>query len=193
VILVHAVFHRDSLRPGGLRGLHRKLYYHLLCNLERRIYKNPRIVLAAVSRHTAGQLKYYFGRNDVTLIPNGVDPAHFSPDAAAAMRQKGRHELQCSPEDFVVLLVGNDWRNKGLKKRLRSDKTSRFDYSSWARTSKAHSVQLPIIWEFPIASSFSRRCRTSEYFIPPPTFSPRLRLRILSICRCWKRCLAGSP
>jgi UDP-glucose:(heptosyl)LPS alpha-1,3-glucosyltransferase len=125
VILVHAVFHRvaelQQSRPSkGLRGLHRNLYYALLCFLERRVYKNPRIKLAAVSRHTAGQLARYFARNDVTVIPNGVDSDHFSPQAIAVQRERCRQLWNCSPQDFVILLVGNDWRNKGLATLLQA-------------------------------------------------------------------------
>jgi UDP-glucose:(heptosyl)LPS alpha-1,3-glucosyltransferase len=125
VILVHAMFHRvaelQQSRPSeGLRGLHRKLYYALLCYLERRVYKNPRVKLAAVSRHTADQLARYFARNDVTVIPNGVDSNHFSPQAIGAMRERYRQQWNCSPQDFVILLVGNDWHNKGLATLLQS-------------------------------------------------------------------------
>ena len=120
VILVHAVFRRiaelqQARGTGGFRGLHRKLYYALMCNLEGRIYRNSGVTLAAVSQHTAAQLARYFDRHDVTVIPNGVDAQHFSPPALAAMRERYRLEWKCSPRDFVLLLIGNDWRNKGLE------------------------------------------------------------------------------
>jgi UDP-glucose:(heptosyl)LPS alpha-1,3-glucosyltransferase len=119
VILVHAVFHRlaelqTALDRVGLRGLHRRLYYALLCKFERRIYGDPSVTLAAVSQHTAEQLKRYFGRDDVTVIPNGVDVQNFSPAAIAPLREAARTQRHCSPEQPVLLLVGNDWRNKGL-------------------------------------------------------------------------------
>jgi UDP-glucose:(heptosyl)LPS alpha-1,3-glucosyltransferase len=125
VILVHAVFHRvaELERPRhsrGFRGLHRRLYYRLLCHLERRIYKSRRVVLAAVSNRTAKQLADYFGRQDVTVIPNGVDQGHFSPAVVARMRARCRQETKCSPEDFVLLLIGNDWNNKGLGTMLEA-------------------------------------------------------------------------
>ncbi len=120
VIQVHAMFHRlAELQSGtavtGLRALHRKLYYALLCALERRIYSNPCITLAAVSRHTADQLARYFGRQDVPVIPCGVDAGHFSPAAIAPIREPRRQILSYSPEQSVLLLIGNDWRNKGLQ------------------------------------------------------------------------------
>lgn len=119
VILVHAVFHRlAELQTvsdrAGLRGLHRKLYYALLCKLEQQIYGDPRVMLAAVSKHTAEQLKRYFGRDDVTLIPNGVDTEHFSAVAIAPLRDTARRQRHCSAEQAVLLMIGNDWRNKGL-------------------------------------------------------------------------------
>lgn len=119
LVLVHAVFHRlAELQTGSdgssLRGLHRRLYYALLCRLERRIYTDPRVTLAAVSKHTAEQLAHYFGRRDVTVIPNGVDVKHFSAGAVARLRAASRQRWHCAPEQTVLLLIGNDWRNKGL-------------------------------------------------------------------------------
>lgn len=119
VILVHAVFHRlaelqTASDRAGLRGWHRKLYYALLCQLERRIYGDDRVMLAAVSKHTAEQLKRYFGRGDVAVIPNGVDVEHFSPSLIAPLRDAARKQWHGSPEPTVLLMIGNDWRNKGL-------------------------------------------------------------------------------
>ena len=119
VILVHAVFHRlaeldEARQARSARALHRKLYYAMLCSLEKRIYSDPRVSLAAVSKRTAGQLARYFGRPDATVIPNGVDSAHFSPAAIRPLREAARKSRCCGPEHIVLLLVGNDWRSKGL-------------------------------------------------------------------------------
>jgi UDP-glucose:(heptosyl)LPS alpha-1,3-glucosyltransferase len=122
--MVHALFHRlqelareedlDSARPGLLRRLHRSAYYALLAGLERRIYADPGVSLAAVSQRTAALLSKYFHRHDVTVIPNGVDTAHFSPSARLARRELARARRQFRREDFILLLVGNDLNNKGL-------------------------------------------------------------------------------
>ena len=125
VIQVHAIFHRlaelqSTIAVTGLRALHRKLYYALLCALERRIYTNPRTTLAAVSQHTADQLALYFGRKDVAVIPVGVNADHFSPAAIAPMREASRQQLKCSSQQLVLLLIGNDWRNKGLQTLLEA-------------------------------------------------------------------------
>jgi UDP-glucose:(heptosyl)LPS alpha-1,3-glucosyltransferase len=125
VILVHVVFHRvaelqQSRRARGLVALHRKLYYALLCALERRIYRNSRVTLAAVSRHTAAQLARYFDRHDVTVIPNGVNVIYFSPETVSIQREQYRQQWNVSPQDLVLLLIGNDWRNKGLQTLLQA-------------------------------------------------------------------------
>jgi UDP-glucose:(heptosyl)LPS alpha-1,3-glucosyltransferase len=125
VILVHAIFHRvaelQQSRPlRGLVAAHRKLYYALLCALERRIYRDPRVTLAAVSRHTAAQLARYFDRHDITVIPNGVDAQHFSPETISILRERYRQQWNLSPQDLVLLLIGNDWRNKGLRTLLQA-------------------------------------------------------------------------
>jgi glycosyltransferase involved in cell wall biosynthesis len=125
VVIVHALFHRlkqlareendDSIAVAGFfRRVHRRIYYGLLTALERRIYTDPKVVLAAVSKRTAGLLKEYFHREDVCVIPNAVDTKHFSVAARLARRAEARRKRGFRDEDFVLLLIGNDWRNKGL-------------------------------------------------------------------------------
>jgi glycosyltransferase involved in cell wall biosynthesis len=125
LVLVHAVFHRlkelqDSRSSGGLRALHRSLYYHLLRGLENRVYRHKNIRLAAVSKHTAHQLSQYFGRQDIAVVPNGVDVVHFSPSARIQRRAQARQILSCPEGVTLLLLVGNDLRNKGLPTLLQA-------------------------------------------------------------------------
>jgi glycosyltransferase involved in cell wall biosynthesis len=125
LVLVHAVFHRlkelqDSRSSSGLRALHRSLYYHLLRGLENRVYRQKKVRLAAVSQHTAHQLSQYFGRQDVAIVPNGVDLSHFSPSARIQRRAQARQTLSCPEGVPLLLLVGNDLRNKGLPTLLQA-------------------------------------------------------------------------
>ncbi|MGC1620199.1 MAG: glycosyltransferase family 4 protein [Candidatus Acidiferrum sp.] len=125
VILVHAVFHRlaemsEPPRGGGLRNLHRRSYYWILSTLERKIYSNERIALAAVSNHSARQLQQYFGRRDVPIIPNGVDTKIFNAAARAARRDAARQRWHLSTNECVLLLIGNDWKTKGLPVLLQA-------------------------------------------------------------------------
>jgi len=125
VVIVHALFRRlrelaaehdeDAGAAGGfLRRLHRRTYYSLLAHLERKTYTDRTIRLAAVSKRTKNLLNEYFQREDVCVIPNGVDASYFSPDERLARRAEARRCRGIRDEECVLLLVGNDWRTKGL-------------------------------------------------------------------------------
>jgi glycosyltransferase involved in cell wall biosynthesis len=125
VVIVHALFHRlrelsreenkkSSTQAGFLRRTHRRVYYGLLAALERRIYTGPSVALAAVSKRIAGLLTSYFHRESVAVVPNGVDTAYFSVLARTARRAESRKRRSFRDKDFVLLLIGNDWGNKGL-------------------------------------------------------------------------------
>jgi len=100
--------------------LHRKLYYRLIMALERRIYTDPRVRLAAVSKLVSAQLEKHFGRTDSVVIPNAVETTIFNSEARLARRSVSRHSLELHDSEFVVLLIGNDWKNKGLDQLLRA-------------------------------------------------------------------------
>ncbi len=127
LVIVHALFHRllelarnEQPQQSVLSRLHRRAYYALLTCMERKIYVNPKVALAAVSQRTAALLTKYFHRQDVTVIPNGVDTADFSPLARLARREPARARRRFRGEDFVLLLIGNDLSNKGLPAVLES-------------------------------------------------------------------------
>jgi glycosyltransferase involved in cell wall biosynthesis len=132
VIVVHIVFHefyervRSELALHRLplqmwpRVIHRKLYYKLATFLERRIYRDPHLRLVAVSSLVATQLKSYFQREDVKVIRNAVDTLRFSPEVRIARRNGSRQSLSYAKNDFVLLLIGNDWKKKGLDTLLKA-------------------------------------------------------------------------
>lgn len=130
IILIHALFHRlcevandprlTVPRLGFFRRVHRRLYYTFLTRLERHIYGNPKVTLAAVSHRTAALLGNYFQRQDVAVIPNAVDTTQFSPSARLALRAEARRRRDLLDEDLVLLLIGNDWSVKGLETILRA-------------------------------------------------------------------------
>lgn len=132
VIVVHIVFHafyerlRRDLAFARFKFrswpflIHRKLYYTLIKSLEQRIYRNPRVQLIAISGVVAAQLKEYFNRDNVTVIHNAVDGVRFNPQVAGESRARSRQSLSYSDSDFVVLLIGNDWKKKGLDALLKA-------------------------------------------------------------------------
>jgi glycosyltransferase involved in cell wall biosynthesis len=131
-IAVQIVFHeffrlvRNELRLRGapFRSwpvlLHRHLYYRVIMAMEKRVYRDPRVALAPVSDLTAQELKQHFGREDVTVIVNSVDLAHFNPDERLRRRTEARRAFGFSEGVFVALLVGNDWKKKGLPYLLQA-------------------------------------------------------------------------
>jgi glycosyltransferase involved in cell wall biosynthesis len=131
-ITVHIVFHEFYERVRGELKLlkvpvskwpvtlHRKLYYKLIMALERRIYTDPKVHLAAVSKLVSAQLEKHFGRTDSVVIPNSVDTVIFNSEARLSRRSVSRQSLKLDDSDFVVLLIGNDWKKKGLDQLLRA-------------------------------------------------------------------------
>jgi glycosyltransferase involved in cell wall biosynthesis len=125
-IAVHIVFHELYLqvraqlrfRNASLGSwpllFHRKLYYRLMMALERRIYRRTPSSLTGVSGLVASRLAKHFERTDVVVIRNGVDTRRFSPELRLARRTSVRGQFSISPGDFCILLIGNDWKTKGL-------------------------------------------------------------------------------
>ena len=131
-IVVHIVFHEFfrlvhpdlRLRDAPIRSwpviLHRILYYRLIMALENRIYRNPKVSLAAVSQLTAREITAHFARPDVTVIPNAVDLSRFSMPERLRRRPQARQALALSEGEFVLVLVGNDYKKKGLTPLLKA-------------------------------------------------------------------------
>src|SRR5260370_17689174 len=92
----------------------------MVAGLERSIYADPRVSLAAVSQRTATLLADYFHRHDVRVIPNGVDTPQFLPSARLALRPEARRRRAIPETDFVLLRTGNDCPCKGLETILRA-------------------------------------------------------------------------
>jgi glycosyltransferase involved in cell wall biosynthesis len=131
-ITVHIVFHEFYARVRHELALlkvpvskwpvtlHRKMYYKLIMALERRVYTNAKVHLAAVSKLVSAQLEKHFGRTDSVVIPNAVDTQIFNSDARLARTSVSRQSLKLDDNAFVVLLIGNDWKKKGLDQLLRA-------------------------------------------------------------------------
>jgi glycosyltransferase involved in cell wall biosynthesis len=95
--------------------LHRKLYYKLIVFLERRTYTRPDITLILIARRTAAELERFYGRRDrLPVLYLGLDHDVFSTGRRAALREEARRTLGLADDRFALLLIGNDWRNKGV-------------------------------------------------------------------------------
>ena len=97
------------------RLLHRKLYYGVVMWMERRCYTNPTTALVVHSKKTARELGECFARRErIPVLYLGLDHSAFNPERCAALRRDARSKLELAQNQFAVLLVGNDWRNKGV-------------------------------------------------------------------------------
>lgn len=131
-ISVHVVFHefyrqvlpqlnfRSTPLGAWPRLAHRRVYYRLIMTLESRIYRRATVSLAAISASAAALLEKHFHPAATRVIRYGVDVQAFSVPRRLAERAIARKLFQLSAEDFALLLIGNDWRTKGLAALLQS-------------------------------------------------------------------------
>ena len=186
IVIVHALFHRlrelskettSVSEAGFLRRWHRGAYYGFLSRLEDRIYSNPEVSLAAVSPRTAQLLEKYFRRQDVPVIPNAVDPLQFSPVLRLARRAQARALRQFLDDELVLLLIGNDWANKGLPTVLKaltelSDMRVRLlvvgddDPAPWRELARKLGVADRCVWESPCADILNAYAAADVYVSP---------------------------
>jgi glycosyltransferase involved in cell wall biosynthesis len=108
-------FRRHPLRFWP-RLAHRRLYYRLLILLESWVYSGSGQQLVVVSKKVADDVRQFYGRKeDLPVVYHGLDLERFHPQRRDALRGTSRVELGLRPDDFVVLLVGNDFLKKGLR------------------------------------------------------------------------------
>lgn len=133
VIIVHHVFAEYfkcvkeglSLKISNMRSwlrlIHRYMYYKLIIALEKIIYRKSYVVLGAVSHKVAELLKQYYGREAATIY-HGTDFSLIGNHIQLNSHEKSRKLLNISELEFVLLLVGNDWNEKGLPSLLKAMK-----------------------------------------------------------------------
>jgi glycosyltransferase involved in cell wall biosynthesis len=97
------------------RLLHRKMYYKISGAMEDRAYRNRATALVVYSRKSAEELKTFFGRTEqIPVLYLGLDHKVFNATARATLREPARRALRIPEDQFTLILVGNDWRNKGV-------------------------------------------------------------------------------
>src|SRR5207302_10246867 len=108
---------RPRLAP---HAAHRLVYWSVIRLLEQAVYSGPATVWA-ISRRDAAELEARFGRprGSVPALPHGVDTGHFCPEARRERRHAAQRRLGVEGRR-VLLLVGNDARNKGVDAAVRA-------------------------------------------------------------------------
>jgi glycosyltransferase involved in cell wall biosynthesis len=97
------------------RLLHRRLYYSLIISLERQMYTNPSTGLILIAKKTADDLKRHYGlAGPFPVVYIGLDKEIFNPKLRLRNRPEVRAALGIDENTFALVLVGNDWKKKGL-------------------------------------------------------------------------------
>ncbi len=97
------------------RLIHRKLYYGLAAVLERHFYSQTETLLIFPSNRVAAMIERDFHRTKYcSVIYHGCDTQRFRPEIRSVMRRSARATLGLRDDQIAVLLIGNDWKNKGV-------------------------------------------------------------------------------
>jgi UDP-glucose:(heptosyl)LPS alpha-1,3-glucosyltransferase len=97
------------------RLIHRRLYYALVIFLERHMYTNPKTGLILIAKKTAVDLKRHYGIDGpLPVVYIGLDHKIFNRELRLRNRPEVRKQLGFVDDTFVLVLVGNDWKKKGL-------------------------------------------------------------------------------
>jgi len=118
---VHAAWlERLAAQRGWIAGkaLRADPFHRLLCQAERGMANDPRIVFVANSPLCRQELQSYLGVPDrrIALIPNSINLSSWrriSPDAAS--KYASRKSLGLAPDKPTVLFVGSGFERKGLR------------------------------------------------------------------------------
>jgi glycosyltransferase involved in cell wall biosynthesis len=97
------------------RLFHRRLYYRAIIFLEGIVFRNPRIQLILTAAQSGGEIERFYGRSrSLPVVSAGLDHMAFNPERCSSLRIAARAALGLGADRFAILLVGNDWRKKGL-------------------------------------------------------------------------------
>jgi UDP-glucose:(heptosyl)LPS alpha-1,3-glucosyltransferase len=103
------------------RLIHRKLYYALVIFLERHMYTNPKTGLILIAKKTAADLKRHYAIDrPLPVVYIGLDHKIFNRELRLRNRPDVRKQLGFPDDTFVLVLVGNDWKKKGLVALIES-------------------------------------------------------------------------
>ena len=107
-------FTRNSIRVWP-RLLHRRIYYRVVMALEACVFRNAKTQLILTAPQSAAEISRFFGRTEkFPVVSPGLDHTVFNWEVRSRLREDARQSLSIPSDRFILLLVGNDWRKKGL-------------------------------------------------------------------------------
>jgi UDP-glucose:(heptosyl)LPS alpha-1,3-glucosyltransferase len=123
---VHAEAYEAALRwrTGARRlAVQANPYHRVRLRLERELYSAggyARVI--AQTEEVKREVVRHYGvpETDIDVLPLGFDPAVFSADRRAELRERARAELGYAPGDRVIVFVANELERKGYDTLLRA-------------------------------------------------------------------------
>ena len=107
---------KQNHRSSWASLLHRRIYYSLLIWLEKRVYTRPDVLLMPIAQRIGEELAGFYGHHErFRILYAGLDDSVFNPARRITLRENARRQLGLTEDTFALLLIGNDWRNKGLR------------------------------------------------------------------------------
>jgi UDP-glucose:(heptosyl)LPS alpha-1,3-glucosyltransferase len=98
------------------RIIHRQLYYRLIIALENLVYSGPRPRLAVISRKTYNDVMGRWQHDDaIPVVYGGLDTTRFNAPCRLQLRSKARRDVGLADATLSLLMIGNDWKKKGLE------------------------------------------------------------------------------
>jgi glycosyltransferase involved in cell wall biosynthesis len=129
-----------------LRLAHRRISYGVFIALERYVYAKRNTPLIVISHKMEEDLERSFQRTgNLHLLYHGIDPLHMNPERRILLRDESRIHLGIPRDAFAILLIGNDWKKKGLFTLLEA----------------VRALENPSVWLLVRGSDVSSACETT--------------------------------
>lgn len=111
----HADYMQKTYGPHGARWRRFSPRHYTLLSLERRIFRDPRLIGQCVSTMVQREIaaRYDVPEARLPVIPCGVDVERFAPERQGDARARLRRQLGTG-DAHVWLFAGSGWRRKGL-------------------------------------------------------------------------------
>jgi UDP-glucose:(heptosyl)LPS alpha-1,3-glucosyltransferase len=134
---VHAAFLEQRTRGSGWlyrRALAMHPFHRTALSLEREMFSSRRLkAVFANSSMVADEIVRHFGfpREQIHLVPNGIDLVRFDVSARGRHRDEVRGRLGADKARPVALFVGSGYKRKGLDAAIAALVASRTDAELW--------------------------------------------------------------
>ena len=158
---------RSPLLGPALRALERLNRHRArMGRLERQVVADPQTLILPVSRMVATELAHYYGRrDDVVVVPNGVDAPPPDLEDRADWRQQSRYRLGVVRDDTVFVVIATNFELKGVDHTIAA-------FAQWYHSRRRRNLARLVIVGRELAEGYQRFAGMREvgmavHFAPP--------------------------